>query len=115
MQYRKTSRRSNDRRQMQLVFSAKRYPEAPGYQLSETSRRAAKEIESEAQTLKAACLVTLMSAARTADEVAELLGQDILSIRPRIAELKRAGKIVDSGLRRANRSGKSAVVWRVTQ
>ena len=100
---------------MQLVFSGTRYPGTPGYQLSETSHAAAKQIQSTAQTLKAACLVTLMSAARTADEVAELLGEDILSIRPRIAELKRAGKVFDTGLRRANRSGKSAVVWKVTQ
>lgn len=47
----------------------------------------------------------------TADECADHLGQSILSIRPRFTELSRLGIIADTGERRANRSGRMAVVW----
>ena len=48
----------------------------------------------------------------TADEVAERLGQSVLSVRPRISELKAKGKIEATAKRRCNVSGKRAVVWR---
>jgi len=47
----------------------------------------------------------------TADEVAGRLGLSILSIRPRITELARLGKVRDSGERRRNGSGRKAIVW----
>lgn len=39
------------------------------------------------------------------------LGLSILSVRPRITELARDGKVRDSGDRRHNASGKRAIVW----
>lgn len=50
---------------------------------------------------------------KTPDEIAELLGESPLSIRPRFTELKRVGAIVDTGDRRINKSGNTAKVWRV--
>ena len=47
----------------------------------------------------------------TADEMAAYLDEDPLSIRPRMTELFRKGKIVKTPLRRANKSGKKAIVW----
>jgi len=47
----------------------------------------------------------------TADQVAAVLGKSVLSIRPRITELKQDGEIVDSGERRANASGRRAAVF----
>ncbi|MGU3316308.1 hypothetical protein ACLBWH_12225 [Sphingomonas sp. M6A6_1c] len=47
----------------------------------------------------------------TADEVAGRLGLSILSIRPRLTELARLGRVRDSGSRRRNVSGKQAIVW----
>jgi predicted ArsR family transcriptional regulator len=47
----------------------------------------------------------------TADECAGRLGLSILTVRPRVTELSRLGKLRDSGARRANGSGKKAIVW----
>ncbi|MCH8882314.1 MAG: alpha-hydroxy-acid oxidizing protein [SAR324 cluster bacterium] len=42
------------------------------------------------------------------------LAFDKLAIRPRISELSRLGKITDTGRRRRNTSGKSAIVWKAS-
>jgi predicted ArsR family transcriptional regulator len=47
----------------------------------------------------------------TADEVAAQLGESPLAVRPRLSELRKENLIRDTGLRRANASGKSAAVW----
>jgi predicted HTH transcriptional regulator len=49
----------------------------------------------------------------TADQCANLLRIDKLSIRPRFSELAAQGKIIDTGERRPNQSGKRAIVWAV--
>ncbi len=46
----------------------------------------------------------------TPDEVATRLGLSVLTVRPRCSELIRRGRIVDSGSRRANASGRKAKV-----
>jgi hypothetical protein len=53
------------------------------------------------------------SAGATADEIAAALNYSILTIRPRVSELNKQGRIVDSGLRRPNASGRNAIVWRI--
>jgi predicted transcriptional regulator len=88
------------------------YPHAPGAQDRDTSRDAADDISPTAPQLRARALAVLeRSNGLTADEVAGRLGVSILSIRPRITELARLGKVRDSGLRRHNASGKRAIVW----
>ncbi len=47
----------------------------------------------------------------TADEIAEALRRSILTVRPRVSELNKAGLIRDSGSRRPNASGHEAIVW----
>lgn len=59
------------------------------------------------------CLAALTDAALTADEIAERTGDSILTVRPRVTELAKAGKIVKTPLRRPNSSGKMAAVWMV--
>jgi len=87
------------------------YPATPGYRASapDTSRDAARSVD--AGRLRGMVLDTLRrTGPMTADEVADALGESVLSIRPRVTELKRFGAIFDTGKRRANRSGKSACV-----
>ncbi len=48
----------------------------------------------------------------TADEIAYVLKYSILTVRPRVSELNKMNLIVDCGLRRANTSGRMAIVWR---
>lgn len=89
-----------------------RYPAAPGAQDRDTSRAAAADIAETAPQLRARALAAVeRSNGLTADEVAGRLGLSILSIRPRLTELSRLGKVRDSGERRKNVSGKRAIVW----
>ncbi|MCP3732054.1 hypothetical protein M9978_16640 [Sphingomonas sp. MG17] len=88
------------------------YPHQPGAQDRDTSRDAATAAAESAPLLRAKALAVLeRSNGLTADEVAGRLGLSILSIRPRITELSRLGKVRDSGQRRRNASGRNAIVW----
>lgn len=92
------------------------YPMSPGFKARDTAYEAARAIASAAPVLKAKALATLQkSNGLTADEVAGRMGVSILSIRPRISELARLGKVRDSGARRPNASGKKAIVWAAVQ
>jgi predicted ArsR family transcriptional regulator len=48
----------------------------------------------------------------TADECADALKAEIWSVRPRLSELRRMGRIVETDQRRKNRSGMTATVWK---
>jgi predicted ArsR family transcriptional regulator len=48
----------------------------------------------------------------TADEIATELGESVLSVRPRVSELRALGEIEETGERRVNESGRRAIVWR---
>ena len=89
------------------------YPESPGWKTdaTETSRAAALAVKPDAATLRAKCYDVLKVSAQTADEVAEILGLSVLSVRPRISELNKQFKIEATKFRRKNASGNSAVVW----
>jgi len=89
------------------------YPHAPGAKARETSFEAARAIKPAADRLRRLTLEALRQRPMTADEVAAWLGLDKLSIRPRVSELAKQGKVIETGLRRANGSGRSACVWRV--
>jgi len=96
-------------------FFIRAYPLRPGHKQTDTSLEAAVAIDSEASTLRASALLTLYQASLTADEIAQELCRSVLAIRPRITELKRQGKIIDSGKRRPNKSGKKAIVWKLNK
>ena len=88
-----------------------RYPVIPAAQDTDTSQAAAYSMISSAPTLRAKCLEALETADFTADEIAARVNVSILAIRPRLTELKVMKVVVDSGKRRRNVSGKSAIVW----
>jgi hypothetical protein len=91
------------------------YPAVPGARAMDTSKAAAEAIKPDAGRLRALTLCAIQGAGSvglTADEAAEkVLFCSILSIRPRCTELQALGKIKDSGQRRANASGRKAIVW----
>lgn len=88
------------------------YPHSPAYRVgSDTSFAAAESVD--ANTLRAKVLEALAMGPATADECAARLGISILSARPRLTELKRMGRIIDTGTRRPNASGRSAAVFRL--
>ena len=88
------------------------YPNTPGYKATdtETSAQAANSVKVDADNLRDLCEAALKIKDRTADEVAATVGKGILSVRPRISELKKLGKIAPSASRRSNNSGHTAVV-----
>lgn len=91
------------------------YPEIPGAKTSGTSQMAADDMRRHSTPLQEACLQALSAQPMTADECAMALGKSILAIRPRFSELRRLGKITDTGKRRCNVSGKAANVWNLCQ
>jgi hypothetical protein len=90
------------------------YPDAPGARRTDTSRDAADAIKPDAIWLRMMVMTHITAAGAnglTADEAAAKMDKSILSIRPRCSELLKQGKIRDSGQRRRNASGRSAIVW----
>jgi hypothetical protein len=93
-------------------FADTHYPVAAGFKARETSSAAAEAQSKRAPYLRQMCLDKIRACECTADECADALGIDKLSIRPRFSELAALGKIFDTGHRRRNSSGKTAIVWR---
>lgn len=92
----------------------RRYPHAPAARNSDTSREAAADIAPKLGRLQALALEAIASAGGdglTADELADALGVERWTVQPRTTELRRLGKVVDSGLRRFNKTGKRAICW----
>lgn len=92
-------------------MSLNKYPDSPGFQQQDTSYTAAESMNQSAPRLRQQCVQALALRNMTADEVAKDVGASILSIRPRITELKREGLLHDTGERRKNSSGRNAIVW----
>jgi predicted ArsR family transcriptional regulator len=91
------------------------YPRQPGWKEDQTSREAAEAIALRAGTLRRQAYEYIHKhPGRTADEIADALGEGVLTIRPRISELRRKGLIVNDG-RGRNRSGRDAHRWRTTR
>lgn len=95
------------------------YPNHPGWKEPTTSRLAAEKL-GDADNVRRLVLQKVRELPRTADEVAAALNISILTVRPRMSEL-RAMKSVHPRLRadgkqdrRKNESGVSAIVWETT-
>lgn len=103
---------------MDLFSAAVRYPNRAGFkEKGGTSQEAAAAIEAKgrAATLRAKVLGAFeLGWQGTADELAFNLGESILSIRPRVTELHKQGRLERSGVRHVNESGAYAHVWRLT-
>lgn len=88
------------------------YPRTPGFkERGSTSEDTAHSMECTVESMRAKVYKILKSRPRTADEVAKELGESVLSVRPRLSELRNLGLINPTGERRSNQSGKSAKVW----
>ena len=95
------------------------YPSTPGAKgLSETSGEAADAIAPLTGRYRKLALDAITRAGwngLTADELAEALSVTRWTAQPRTSELRALGKIVDSGRRRDNPSGRRAIVWVLPQ
>lgn len=91
-----------------------RYPDAPAFRATDTSREAAEELAPHLGRLQVLVLGAIEAAGErglTADETCDVLRLDRWTVQPRTSELRAKLKIRDSGQRRPNRSGKRAIVW----
>lgn len=86
-----------------------------GYKRDGTSADAADAVAPCASTIRARALAAFRqtSAGMTADEVAERIGLEFVSVRPRVTELHTAGWIKKTDERRIGRFGKTQAVWRL--
>jgi predicted HTH transcriptional regulator len=98
---------------MDLFDYRERYPNAPGFKRRATSRQAAEDMKDKAPSLRDQCFSVLCEGPHTADQVAEILGKSVLTIRPRLSELVRLGCIRDTGRTAPNASGKQAAIWEI--
>jgi hypothetical protein len=90
------------------------YPDAPGHRNVDTSIAAAEALAPKLGRLQLTVLGTIREAGAyglTGDEIAARLGMERWACRPRTSELRRKGLIRDSGQRRPNCTGISAIVW----
>lgn len=90
------------------------YPNAPGHRNVDTSVAAADALAPKLGRLQRMAEGAIREAGPrglTADELAARLELDRWSIQPRTSELRRKGRIRDSGQRRPNCTGKLAIVW----
>jgi hypothetical protein len=99
----------------QLGDQTGHYPITPGYKRPGASADAARAIARTAAGLRGRVLRHLQqySAGLTADEIARGLELSILTIRPRVSELRAAGAIRETGERRRNESRMTAMVWTI--
>jgi hypothetical protein len=91
------------------------YPDRPGWKKPGTSQDAAQAITSCAKTMRDRVLAFLTErypSSFTADQIAVGLGASILTVRPRVSELRRSDLIEPTAERRKNRSGLWAHCWR---
>lgn len=101
-----------------LSWTPPRYPDRAGFKDQTTSKDAADAIEASgrAARLRAATLELYCSGfIGTADEAAHALGENILSIRPRITEWRGKGFLERTGERRAMDGGKPGHVLRAVR
>ena len=90
------------------------YPHSPGHRGVDTSILAADAINKVLPRLQGSVLGAIAatgSQGATGDEIAVSLGWERFRVRPRTSELRRAGRIADSGRRRDSLSGIASIVW----
>lgn len=97
--------------QLDLLAWQPRYPNVPGHKREDTSRAAAEAMRPKAGILRDKVLACLRKQPMTADECADTLRETVLTIRPRLSELRALDLIIDTGDRRQNDSGRNAIVW----
>ena len=79
------------------------YPESPGWKSAGASKEAARSITSHAKTVRDRVHCFLKDrypSTFSADQIADNLGESILTVRPRVSELSRNGQRCRRGVGR---------------
>jgi hypothetical protein len=90
------------------------YPYQAGYKARSTSKEAADKINMQYPRLRFAIEDVFKFGeynTYTADEVADQLNQNLISVRARITELNQLDILEDSGERRKNSNNRNVIAW----
>jgi DNA-binding MarR family transcriptional regulator len=90
------------------------YHGSAGHRGVDTSIAAAEDIQGSLGRIQGVVLEALRNAGPaglTTNEIAAKVRIDRGTVQPRTSELRARGRIADSGQRRPNENGKSAIVW----
>lgn len=79
---------------------------------TDTSAAAAASVSGKAPSLRELILVYIKEAPATTDETCNALDLPVQTVTARVWELRKLGKIKDSGKRRTTSRGRAAIVWR---
>lgn len=94
------------------------YLNGPGHRGVDTSIIAADRIAPVAGKLRKMVLDAIQTAGPdglTAEDLADVLGEDKVSVQPRTSELRALGLITPAGHRRLNRRGNTTIVWVIAE
>jgi hypothetical protein len=92
-----------------------RYPLRAGHKgHADTGRLGAKMINRRGKTIRAATLEQIELSPKTAEIVAEQIGEHFMVVRARCSELRAQGLIEDAGERGDGALGGKVIVWRAT-
>lgn len=89
------------------------YPHHPGFKARQTAKDAADGIAPKAKSLRMRVYDAIKEMPGTPEDIAERLGEPVMNIRPRTAELSARGLIEDTGIRGLAMGGRRAIIWRV--
>lgn len=92
-----------------------RIEEGVGYKAGVPALEAARDQASRVLIIRGLVLEALEQARSplSADEIADLIEVDFISVRPRVSELHSRGLVRDSGTRRPSRSGRLVTGWEI--
>jgi hypothetical protein len=91
------------------------YPHVPGHRGISSSIEAAEKIKSTVHTMRDRVhgIIKLAGAnGITTEELCQFMKMEAKHTQPRVSELRKLGKVVDSGLRRKSESGVNVIVWK---
>jgi DNA-binding transcriptional ArsR family regulator len=91
------------------------YPFTPGHTKSDTSRAAAESIAPLTKVLVRKIMVALVARPMTCAEIETALELSHQTASARLSEMKKFGLVEDTGERRPTPSGRSAMVYRLSQ
>jgi hypothetical protein len=104
----------SDRMSSTAAWAVSPYMDGFGHRGIETSIGAGEAIKHSLGRLRRMTFDAVRDAGErglTAEEASNQLGIPRVALQPRTSELRRLLLIADSGMRRRNASGKSAIVW----
>lgn len=98
-----------------LFTYAEQYPHVPGHRGVSSSIEAAEKIAPKVHTMRDRVYGIIKVCGQngiTVEELCQFMKMEPKHCQPRVSELRKLGKVVDSGDRRPSESGVRVIVWK---